>query len=124
MTHLFLTTEDLTPSAEDQALADSECPCLKPDDQYLLEVDAGSVSLVHKACGKQARGDYLDLVEMAPVPVTVTAVPYGGCDGAEWHGEYRCDCGISLAVTVPPRTVPGGRLPFTRNRRTLPQEAS
>lgn len=124
MTHLFLTTEDQTPSAEDQALADSECSCLKPDDQYLLEVDAGSVSLVHKACGKQARGDYLDLVEMAPIPVTVTAVPYGGCDGSEWHGEYRCDCGIALVATPILRTVSGGRLPFTRKPRPSARERS
>lgn len=122
MTDLFRIVEPQ--EANQPHPSDSECGCPNPDDQYLMEIDAGSVSLIHKACGKQARGDYLDLVEMAPIPVTVTAVPYGGCDGSEWHGEYRCDCGISLVVTIPPRTVPGGRLPFTRNRRALARGAS
>ncbi|MCL8016915.1 hypothetical protein [Streptomyces sp. AS02] len=96
---LFPLVDDQA-GADDDALADSECSCSQPDDQYLLEIDNGSVFLIHKACGKQPRGDYTCLVEMPPVQVTVVAEPYGNCDGREWHGEYRCDCGIALVATV------------------------
>lgn len=100
MTDLFQLSEPPAFTEEDAALADSECSCTDPDGQYEMLVDEGGVSLTHKACGKQPPGDYLDLVEMAPIPVTVTAEPYGNCDGTEWHGEHRCDCGITLLVTV------------------------
>lgn len=109
---------------EDEVWADSECRCADPDDQYLLEIDNGAVFLIHKTCGKQPSGDYTDLVEMGPIPVTVTAVPYGSCDGREWHGEYRCDCGIALVATVNRRFVPGGRLTFTRKQRTTDKETN
>lgn len=82
---------------------DTECGCQNPDDQYLLEIDAGSVVLIHQACGKQMRGDYLDLVELPRIPVTVKAEPYGNCDGSQWHGEHQCDCGVVLVATVKPR---------------------
>lgn len=106
MTLSFQAVDGEADQAEDAVdLADIECSCENPDDQYLLEVDAGSVILVHKACGKQPCGDYLDLVELPPTAVTVTAEPYGNCDGQEWHGEHRCDCGIILAATVNDRAV-------------------
>ena len=120
----FFEAADEPAHPEDQQLADSECSCPTPDDQYLLEIDNGAVFLIHKACGKQPAGDYTDLVEMGPIPVTVTAVPYGGCDGSEWHGEHRCDCGIALVATVNTRFVLGGRLPFTRNRTLNPKETT
>jgi hypothetical protein len=98
MTILF---QPATPQDPDQHHpGEQECSCLSPDDQYLLEVDNGSVFLIHQACGKQPAGDYTDLIEMPRMPVTVTAHPYGNCDGSEWHGEYRCDCGIALVATV------------------------
>lgn len=99
MTDLFELSEPRPFTEEDVALADSECHCAEPDDQYELSVDEGGVHLTHKACGKQPAGDYLELVEMAPIPVTVKAEPYAGCDGSQWHGEYRCDCGVILLVT-------------------------
>lgn len=118
-----MTVPDLFRLADPQDVdqphpSDEECRCPSPDDQYLLEVDNGAVFLIHRACGKQPSGDYTDLVETGPIAVTVKAVPYGGCDGSEWHGEHRCDCGIALVATVNPRTVPGGRLPYTRKQRT------
>ncbi|WP_331731857.1 phiSA1p31-related protein (plasmid) [Streptomyces sp. NBC_01005] len=99
MTNLFQLSE---PQSFDEGYAagDDECSCPNPDDQYLLEIDNGAVFLAHRACGKQPRGDYMDLVEMARIPVTIKVEPYGSCDGNEWHGEYRCDCGIALVVTV------------------------
>lgn len=99
MTNLFQLSEP-QPFDEGYAAGDDECSCPNPDDQYLLEIDNGAVFLAHRACGKQPRGDYMDLVEMARIPVTIKAHPYGNCDGSEWHGEYRCDCGIALAATV------------------------
>lgn len=99
MTDLYQWLTTVPSTGQDVALDESECPCPKPDGQYELSIDAGSVLLTHKACGKQPRGDYLDLVEMAPIPVTVKAEPYRGCDGGAWHGEYRCDCGTTLLVT-------------------------
>jgi hypothetical protein len=99
VTDLFQLTEP-QPFNEEPAAAAYECPCPNPDDQYLLEIDAGSVSLIHRACGKTPRGDYTDLLEMPQIPVTVKAEPYGNCDGGAWHGEFRCDCGVVLVVTV------------------------
>lgn len=85
---------------EPEGVNDFDCSCPDPDDQYLLEIDNGSVSLVHKACGKQPYDDYVDMVELPQIPVTVKALPYGNCDGREWHGEYRCDCGIALVASI------------------------
>lgn len=100
---LFGPTEGLQ-YPEDVPTADAyECPCPTPDDQYLLEIDEGSVLLAHKACGKAPRGDWWqDNLSLMQVPVTVTAVPYGTCDGSEWHGEHRCDCGKVAALTLQP----------------------
>lgn len=103
--------------SDDQAKpADVECSCPNPDDQYLLELDNGAVFLTHRACGKQPAGDYTDLVEMLRIPVTVKAEPYGNCDGSEWHGEYRCDCGIALVATVNHRAVLHDDKPYLVDR--------
>lgn len=48
-----------------------DCQCIDPDDQYLMEVECGSVSFVHAACGKQP-GPWADeAFGMEPVPVTL-----------------------------------------------------
>ncbi|GAA3153712.1 phiSA1p31-related protein [Streptomyces rectiviolaceus] len=94
MPDLFASTEGPVDLAAD------ECSCPTSDGQFLMEIDAGSVLLTHKACGKEPRGDYHDLLNLPQIPVTVTATPYRNCDGSEWHGEYRCDCGIYLYATV------------------------
>jgi hypothetical protein len=112
------------PDADQPHPSDSECPCPNPDDQYLMEIDAGSASLIHQACGKQARGDYTDLVEMPQIPVTVKAQPYGNCDGGAWHGEYRCDCGILLFVTVNGRTVVHDDVPYLVDRQYTDREGA
>lgn len=96
--------------------SDFECQCKDPDDQYLMEIDGGGVDLTHKACGKRPRGDYTDLMEMLQIPVTVQAQPYGNCDGSEWHGEHRCDCGIFLFVTVNHRVVLHDDVPYLVGR--------
>ncbi|MFE1949980.1 phiSA1p31-related protein [Streptomyces sp. NPDC059524] len=77
-----------------------ECSCPNDNSQYLLHIEEGGVYLVHKACGKQPRGDYHDLITLDSLPVTVKELPYGGCDGSAWHGEHRCDCGTYLNVTI------------------------
>jgi hypothetical protein len=47
------------------------CQCPNADDQYLMEVDAGSVGLKHAACGRPV-GDWAeDALSMQPVPVTL-----------------------------------------------------
>jgi hypothetical protein len=96
--------------------ANTECVCPNPDDQYVLEVDAGSVFLIHKACGKQPAGDYLDLLQVDRIPVTVTAYPYGNCDGSQWHGEHRCDCGVVLVATVNGLSVVHNDVPYLVGR--------
>ncbi|MET7713726.1 phiSA1p31-related protein [Streptomyces sp. NPDC005407] len=89
------------PVAEQQGDTTSTCGCAEPDDQYLLEIDEGSVHLTHQACGKPPRGDWWqDTLSLAQVPVTLTVEPYGNCDGTEWHGEHRCDCGVIAAADV------------------------
>jgi hypothetical protein len=123
MSNLFELSEP-QPFDEDHIVADAECPCTKPGDQYLLEIDNGSVFLVHQACGKQPRGDYLDLVEMARLPVTVKAEPYGNCDGGAWHGEYRCDCGIALVATVNDLAVVHDDVPYLVGRDYADREGA
>ena len=115
MTDLFQLSEP-QPFNEGLAAGTDECTCSQPDDQYLMEIDNGSVSLTHRACGKQPRGDYIDLVEMARIPVTVKAEPYGNCDGSQWHGEYRCDCGIVLVPTVNGLSVVHDNVPYLAGR--------
>jgi hypothetical protein len=100
-----------------QAPADDvECPCPEPDDQYLLEIEEGSLFLTHKACGKSPRGDWTDVFHLDQIPVTVQAHPYGNCDGSEWHGELRCDCGINLVATVNDRSVVHDNVPYLIGR--------
>lgn len=83
-----------------------ECPCPNPDDQYLLEIDEGSVLLTHKACGKAPLGDWWqDTLSLMQVPVTLTHEPYGNCDGSAWHGERRCDCGTVAVIEITDRAV-------------------
>ena len=51
--------------------ADVECPCPNPDDQYLLEIDAGTVFLTHKACGKTPKQWLDDAYSLDRIPVTL-----------------------------------------------------
>jgi hypothetical protein len=104
----FVPVEDALPD-DDPHPSEFECPCPNPDDQYLMDIDGGSVSLTHKACGKPPRGDWMmESLAMDPVPVTVKGVPYGNCDGSQWHGDRRCDCGELADVTINGLTVEGG----------------
>lgn len=53
------------------APANRECPCADPDDQYLMQIDAGTVFLTHKACGKQPRSWLDDAFGTDEIPVTL-----------------------------------------------------
>ncbi|MFG3090646.1 DUF6011 domain-containing protein [Streptomyces antibioticus] len=78
--------------------APDECPCPKPDDQYLMEIDAGSVFLTHAACGKPPR-DSSEMVESLQLgPVAVRIQPENNCSG--WH-ETSCDCDFWAQMTIP-----------------------
>ncbi|MER6092517.1 phiSA1p31-related protein [Streptomyces bluensis] len=59
------------PSPDQLHPSNFECPCINPDDQYLLEIDAGAAVLVHKACGKQAQGWLDDAFSLDRIPVTL-----------------------------------------------------
>lgn len=48
-----------------------ECPCPDPDDQYLMQIDCGTVYLTHKACGKQPRSWIDDAFGTNELPVTL-----------------------------------------------------
>lgn len=48
-----------------------QCPCLDPDDQYLMQIDAGTVYLTHKVCGKQPRSWLDDAFGTNQIPVTL-----------------------------------------------------
>ncbi|MET8765507.1 hypothetical protein [Streptomyces sp. NPDC004658] len=90
-------TED-SPDEPDEPARD-ECPCPKPDGQYLLEIDAGSVFLTHRACGKPPR-DSNEMVEnLHLAPVLVQIQPENNCTG--WHYEYSCDCDFWAQATIP-----------------------
>ncbi|MFF2522482.1 hypothetical protein [Streptomyces liangshanensis] len=94
--HPVAESETLTESA-----AEDECSCPE-DGQYVLEIDCGSISILHKACGKARpdRGDALDTLFLDAVPVTLATEPYGNCDGSRWHGEHQCDCGTVDVITI------------------------
>ncbi|MEU9703028.1 phiSA1p31-related protein [Streptomyces sp. NPDC047981] len=101
------------------------CTCPTPDDQYLLEIDEGSVLLTHKACGKSPRGDWWqDSSSLMQVPVTITSVPYGACDGSEWHGEHRCDCGRVAVVEINDRAVMHSGKPYLIGRDYADREGA
>lgn len=110
MTHLFLTTKDLTPSAEDQALADRECRCPDPDDQYLMQIDCGSVFLTHKACGKQPGSWIDDAFGTSEMPVTL-----------HWHPDppraADDDDGSYGVITVNGRAVLHDDVPYLVDRQ-------
>lgn len=96
---------------------DGGCTCPPGDDRYLLEIEEGGVGLVHIACGKQPSykwGDWNDLVQMNPVPVTVEWQT--NCDGSPWHGMTPCDCDHWIQITPSP-TAPEiqGQLASTQN---------
>lgn len=64
-------------------LDDLTCQCEKPDDQYLMEVDAGSVSFTHAPCGKPPGPWADDAFSMQPVAVTL----HWTSDRDYWTGE-------------------------------------
>ncbi|MEW1565742.1 hypothetical protein AB0454_22485 [Streptomyces sp. NPDC093509] len=96
----FTIVEDQAHSSEPEGYDSSGCPCNPADAQYTLEIDEGGCALIHTACGKQPPshwGDWTDLLVMQPVPVTAKWIP--NCDGSEWHGDHRCDCGSTLQIS-------------------------
>ncbi|MER5277746.1 hypothetical protein ABT025_18585 [Streptomyces sp. NPDC002809] len=70
----MLVFEPVDPTHVDNDVPDdayATCQCPNPDDQYLMEIDAGSVGLRHTACGRPA-GDWTDdAYSMEAVPVTL-----------------------------------------------------
>jgi hypothetical protein len=97
---------DAEPAQEEPELAADECGCTPADAQYLLTIEEGVAVIVHAACGKQPPstwGDWADLVVMdQPIPVTAEWVP--DCDGFQWHGDNRCDCGATVQLTPAAQT--------------------
>ena len=88
-------TED--PEDHPSEPARDDCPCEKPDGQYLLEIDAGSVFLTHSTCGKPPR-DSSEMVEnLQLAPIAVQIQPENNCGG--WH-ETSCDCGFWAQATI------------------------
>lgn len=67
----FELVEYTEPSADAPDLSDFECRCPDPDDQYLMEVDCGSVDFRHAACGKRPGSWADDAFGMQPVAVTL-----------------------------------------------------
>ncbi|MFJ9380164.1 phiSA1p31-related protein [Streptomyces sp. NPDC101455] len=64
------------PLDDEPGLSTYECACVDPDDQYLVEIDAGTVFLTHKACGKTPQAWLDDAFSMGRVAVTL-----------HWHHE-------------------------------------
>lgn len=105
MTHLTFFPVDPSEAEPPEEYDDGGCPCAKPDSAYQLEINEGQVSLVHATCGKPppaSWGDWEDLVYMNAIPVRLAWVPE--CDGSMWHGDQRCDCGVSVELTPVPET--------------------
>lgn len=68
--------EPLSPGADElvggEPAPELGCTCGAPDDQYVLELESGSVFLVHAACGKPAQHWTDDDYSLSPIPVTLT----------------------------------------------------
>ncbi|MFF1713548.1 hypothetical protein [Streptomyces sp. NPDC058268] len=68
--------EPLPPGADEliggEPAPELECTCVPPDDQYVLEIESGSVFLVHAACEKPAQPWTDDSYSLCPTPVTLT----------------------------------------------------
>ncbi|MGW2384343.1 phiSA1p31-related protein [Streptomyces sp. NPDC001658] len=62
-----MNVAELAPDSD----AGRECPCKDPDDQYLMQIDAGTVYLTHKACGKPPRAWLDDAFGTHEMPVTL-----------------------------------------------------
>ncbi|MFE0727907.1 hypothetical protein ACFW2X_06585 [Streptomyces antibioticus] len=90
-------TDDDQDHAPEEPARD-ECPCPKPDDQYLLEVDAGQVFLTHRPCGKPPRNseDFVENLQLNPTPVQIQ--PDHNC--TSWDCPAT-DCHVWLQVTIP-----------------------
>jgi hypothetical protein len=89
--------EEEAPDPEEYT--DNGCSCPPEDDLWLLEVEEGGIQLRHKTCGRppmDSWGDWVDLVQMAPVEVRLAWVP--DCDGSMWHGMDRCDHGSTIEL--------------------------
>lgn len=61
----------------------TECLCPTPDDQYLMEVDCGSVYFKHVACGRPPGSWADEAFSMQPVAVTL----HWTQDTDYWTGE-------------------------------------
>ncbi|MFD7922467.1 hypothetical protein ACFV3R_24985 [Streptomyces sp. NPDC059740] len=85
---------------------DGSCACQKPDDQYLMAIEEGQVSLRHATCGKPPNwGDWTDLTYSDPVPVRAEWKREGSCTGAHYSDyTYACDCDHWVQITLPGET--------------------
>jgi hypothetical protein len=116
-------TLDFAPTGPDDDgpdLAAHECPCKPADDQYLLTVEEGQVSIVHAACGKQPPstcGDWHDLAVMDnPIPVTVTWV---NDTGTHWEDP---DPYVQITATSVPEDVRAAALELSRKHQQAAEE--
>ncbi|MCX4885930.1 phiSA1p31-related protein [Streptomyces sp. NBC_00847] len=108
---------DTTSSFAPDPTVGRECPCPDPDDQYLMEIDAGSVFLTHKACGKQPRSWLDDAFSLDRIPVTLH-----WHDGRPTHAE---DDDSSYGVlTVNGRTVAYDDVPYLVDRQYADREGA
>jgi hypothetical protein len=94
-----------------------ECPCPDPDDQYLMDIDAGAVNLVHKACGKQPRQWLDDAFDLRQIPVTLH-----WHDGRPVHADD--DDNSWGVLTVNHRTVLHDDVPYLVDRQYADREGA
>jgi hypothetical protein len=81
-----------------------ECPCPEPDDQYLMQIDAGTVFLTHKACGKPPRAWLDDAFGTHEMPVTLhwhVDGPTGADDDVNSYGLFTINGRAVLHDDVP-----------------------
>lgn len=86
---------------------DLECRCPNRDDQYLMEVDCGSVYFTHAACGKPPGLWADDALSMQSVPVTLrwhaTKDSYTG-EVDDAYGDITIN-GLAIKDRQPPSTL-------------------
>lgn len=102
----MVTPEEAQEAERDAALMREQeqeniCPCEKPDENYLLDIESGQVGLRHQACGKRPRlyDDWEDDCFGEEIPVRVQVATVCNCNPYVTMGH---ECGPEIHITPRP----------------------
>ena len=90
--------EEYQEAMHQQQLANT-CGCEKPDENYLLNIDCGTVELKHATCGKPPR--WTDWPDISFSNTIAVAVKYGHHCDCNLHEQFGNDCGPEIYIKFP-----------------------